>query len=131
MNRLREILYIGFGGFFGAVSRFYVSGIAYRLFGDGFPYGTLTVNAIGSFLLGFISFLAVHRQLFGQNLRVAVTIGFLGAFTTFSTFSFETFNLLKEGSYYLSIMNILTNLAICLFMVFLGVSFGVLLDRIF
>jgi CrcB protein len=131
MKRLTEFLYIGCGGFLGAVSRFYVSGVAHRVLKGGFPYGTLIVNATGSFLLGFISFLALHRQILGQNIKLAVTVGFLGAFTTFSTFSYETFNLMKEGSYYLSAVNIITNLMLCLAMVFLGVSVAALIDKVF
>ncbi len=126
---LSEIIYIGCGGFFGAVSRFYLSGATHKVFGKGFPYGTLAVNALGSFGLGLFSLLIIRRQMLGANLSTAVTIGFFGAFTTFSTFSLETFGLLKEGSYYLFAMNILGNLAICLIMVALGFALGVAIDK--
>ena len=131
MKRISEFFYVGFGGFFGAVGRFYVSGMAHRFFGEGFTYGTLTVNAAGSFFLGIVSFFAVYKNLIRDNIRLAVAVGFLGAFTTFSTFSYETFDLLKKGSYYLSAINILTNLLLCLIMVSLGISEGILADKIF
>lgn len=130
MKNITEFLFIGCGGFLGAVSRFYVSSISNRLLGSGFPYGTLVVNSAGSFFLGLISFLAIRRDLFSHNIKLAVTVGFLGAFTTFSTFSYETFNLMKEGDYQLSAVNIVTNLAICLVMVFLGVSAAALVDKV-
>jgi CrcB protein len=130
MKQLTEFLYIGVGGFFGAVSRFYISGFAHRLFGKGFPYGTLVVNVGGSFLLGLITYLALNRDIMNQNLRFAMTVGFLGAFTTFSTFSYETFNLLKEGSYYLSAVNMVTNLVICLLAVSLGVALAGIIDKV-
>jgi len=131
MKNIAEIIYIGCGGFFGAVSRFLVSGYANKLCGKGFPYGTLTVNVAGSFLLGMISFLAISRDMMSDNVRVMITVGFLGAFTTFSTFSYETFNLIKEGSYYLSLMNIVTNILICLAAVALGVLAATLIERVF
>jgi CrcB protein len=131
MKRLSDFFYVGFGGFFGAVGRFYVSGMAHRFFGKGFPYGTLTVNAAGSFFLGVVSFFAVYKNLIGDNIRLAVAVGFLGAFTTFSTFSYETFDLIKRGSYYLSAINMITNLLLCLAMVAMGISAGFLIDKIF
>lgn len=130
MKRISEFIYIGCGGFLGAVSRFYVSDAAHRIFGSDFPYGTLTVNAVGSLLLGFVSYFAVHRELIGDNLRLAIAIGFLGAFTTFSTFSYDTFSLLKDGSYYLSMINIATNIVLCLSMVFFGFSAGILIEKL-
>ena len=131
MKNVTEVLYIGLGGFCGAVSRVYVSGVMHRIFGKGFPYGTLAVNSVGSFLLGLISYLAISRHIMGDNMRMAVTLGFLGAFTTFSTFSYETFDLIKAGNHYLSLVNIITNILICIIMVALGFVAATLIDKAF
>ena len=93
-----QILYLAIAGALGAVSRFLLSGFTYRLLGSGFPYGTLFVNIIGSLLIGFIMQVGLSTDIIPQQLRTVITAGFLGAFTTFSTFSYETLNYIQEGT---------------------------------
>lgn len=103
-----KVLFIGAGGFFGAISRYWVSGWMYQVMGTRYPVGTLVVNLLGSFLLGvFMAFFQNH--IVHPNLRVFITIGLLGAFTTFSTFSYETVVLLQLGSYASAFMNIVVS----------------------
>ncbi len=117
-----NLLAVGIGGFFGAVSRFLMAGYAARLFGAGFPYGTLVVNVLGSFLLGFLSKFFLDKMVVNELLRVGLTIGFLGAFTTFSTFSNETVLLLQSGETLRAGINIAANCLICLTVCLLGLQ---------
>ncbi|AII60013.1 MAG: fluoride efflux transporter CrcB [Dehalococcoides mccartyi] len=121
---MREILYIAVAGGLGALGRYSISGLAQRVFGDAFPYGTLVVNILGSFLLGFVMQASMNTDLFPRNLRLAVTIGFLGAFTTFSTFSYETLGYIEDGAWLTAGLNILTNVVPGIIAVFLGILLG-------
>lgn len=95
---LTNALLVGAGGFAGALLRYGMSGLVSRqLPGALFPYGTLAVNAAGCLAIGAFLGLSDSRQLFGPELRAFVVIGVLGGFTTFSTFGFETFELLQDG----------------------------------
>ena len=117
-----NILMIGAGGFFGAILRYLVSGWAHRMAGTSFPYGTLTVNVLGSFLLGFFFIIAQERFMISPQIRSFIAIGLLGAFTTYSTYSFESIMLLKEAMYILATLNITLNLVLGLFAVWLGMT---------
>lgn len=108
------LFYIGLFGFIGAIGRYLLSGWVYGIMGTRFPYGTLTVNVVGSLLLGLIFKLTSERVIMEADLRTAIMVGFLGAFTTFSTFSLETLRLLEEGSWSLAALNIVANVVICL-----------------
>lgn len=93
-----NLLWIGIGGFVGAISRYWLAGRVQDLSGSvGFPFGTLAVNILGCFILGLLSYLVDMRGLFGPEVRSLLIVGLLGAFTTFSTFSLETLNLLLGG----------------------------------
>jgi len=115
------ILAVGFGGFVGAVARYLVGGWVQRLLPVSFPYGTLAVNVIGSLLLGAVFELGTARGALSPELRMMLGVGFLGAFTTFSTFSLETLNLLREGSLFLAGANAAVNVLLCLAAVWVGV----------
>ncbi len=119
-----NILAIGIGGFFGAISRFVISKQMAFLLGDDFPYGTLLVNAVGSFLLGFLSRYLLEHFIVTELVRVSLLIGFLGAFTTFSTFSYESIILLQEGDFSKAGINILSNVVLCLTLCFVGFQFS-------
>lgn len=95
-----KILIIGSGGFLGAILRYFMSGYAQRLSGSySFPVGTLAVNLIGCFIIGVVSKMAEDLGLFSIETRMFLTIGFLGAFTTYSTFGYETLNLLRDNEW--------------------------------
>lgn len=117
-----NILIIGVGGFVGAILRYLVSGWTHRIAGASFPYGTLAVNVIGSFLLGFFLIIAEGRFIISPQVRSFIAIGLLGAFTTFSTFSFESIMLIREMMYIQALLNMALNLILGLIAVWLGIT---------
>ena len=121
---MSTLLVIGCGGFLGAISRYMVSGWAYTIFGTGMPYGTLIVNLVGSFLLGIVAQLILAGNILTATASSFLGIGFLGAFTTFSTFSVQTLELLESGSPLKALLNILLNLLLCLIGAWGGLSIG-------
>lgn len=116
-----QLLAIAGGGAVGALMRFWVSGAVYNALGRAFPYGTLTVNVLGSFIMGVLSILMVERLASSPEARAFILVGFLGAFTTFSTFSIETVNLMGEGQYLRALLNVLISVVLCVVAAFLGV----------
>ena len=90
-----KIVYLGIFGGLGCVARYMISGWVYNLAGRSLPYGTLAVNVIGSLLLGVIMEGSLRSTLLSPDLRIGLTVGFMGGFTTFSTFSYETVRLLE------------------------------------
>ena len=116
-----KILYLGIFGGLGCVSRYLVSGWMYALAGRTLPYGTLTVNGVGSLLLGLIMEGSLRSTLLSPDLRFGLTVGFMGGFTTFSTFSYETVRLLEEGSFVAAGANILLNVIVCIAAALLGI----------
>lgn len=121
---LREFIYIAVAGGLGAIGRYYMAGLTHRVLGDGFPYGTLIVNVAGSFLLGFVVQVGMSTDILPRSLRLAITFGFLGAFTTFSAFSYETFGYIEDGSWMMVGVNVLANVLPAIIAVFLGVLLG-------
>lgn len=121
---MKQILAIAIGGAAGAVLRYWTSTGIYALVGRTFPYGTLVVNVAGSLLMGFLYVLLVERLALSVEWRAALLIGVLGAFTTFSTFSMETFALFEDGERLKALMNILLSVTLCLVAVWLGVVAG-------
>jgi CrcB protein len=119
-----QILYLAIAGALGTLSRYGLSGLTQRLTGAGFPYGTLLVNVLGSLLIGFLMQLGLSTDIIPRSLRIAATIGFMGAFTTFSTFSYETVRYLQDGAWLLASLNIVANLALCLTGTFIGLALG-------
>ncbi len=116
-----EILAIALGGALGSIFRFLVSNGFVDLLGKEFPYGTLAVNVIGSFLMGFLAILILNKiPQYNAPLAGFVLVGLLGGFTTFSTFSMDTFRLMFDGQYALGFINIITNIFVCLFATLLG-----------
>ncbi len=115
-----------FGGAVGALLRFLVSSGVYQWLGRDFPYGTLAVNLIGSFLIGLLSegLLAEPVGKLAAAYRPALLVGFLGAFTTFSTFSLETLTLIEQGQFVRALTNVMVSVLLCLAAVALGVILG-------
>lgn len=122
---MKEILLIGFGGGIGAIFRFLFSRGIHGVFGLGFPYGTLLVNVVGSFMMGFLAILLIDR--FGDwssLLRAFFLIGLLGGFTTFSTFSYEAIDLWENREGIKLAVYLLLSLSLCFGGTFLGLILG-------
>jgi CrcB protein len=117
-------LLIGIGGFLGAIARYLIGGWVYNLTGAQFPWGTLAVNLSGSFFLGFFFTVSTERFLVDPTLRAVVSIGFIGAYTTFSTLTLETMQLLENSSFLLAATNIFGSVAFGLLFVYLGTVVG-------
>jgi len=118
---MNQVLAIAGGGAVGALLRYWVSSGVYLLAGRDFPYGTLVVNVLGSLLMGFLYIWLLERTLGGVAMRAFVLIGLLGAFTTFSTFSMETLNLMEAGHMGKAILNTLMSVVLCIGAAALGV----------
>lgn len=115
---------IAVGGALGAMARYWVGGIVAARLGGVFPYGTLVINATGSLVLGFFMAMASERLL-SPNWRLLVAIGFAGAYTTFSTFEYETYMLIEEGSWLRAVANVVLSVGIC----FTALAGGIVLGR--
>lgn len=119
---MKQVLAIAGGGAIGAVLRWYVAGWVQRVSGSTFPWGTWSVNVLGSFALGFLFIYFLERSTASELWRLAITVGFLGAFTTFSTFSVETARLLEQGAFSLALANILIQVVVCVMLSWLGMQ---------
>ena len=124
MSRALQYLSIAVGGALGALARFWMSNGVHSILGRSFPYGTLAVNVLGSLLIGLFSVFLIERLNLSPEWRAAVLIGFLGAFTTFSSFSLETLNLLEDGAFAAALGNVLLSVSACIAAAWLGVILG-------
>lgn len=115
-----QALVAGIGGFLGAMLRYGLAGLAQRWANDAFPLGTLAVNLLGCLLIGACMFLVEYRLLLGPNIRIFLTIGILGGFTTFSAFGYESFVLLRDGEYWTALLNVAANVVGGMVAVLLG-----------
>jgi len=115
------VLYIALFGALGCLARYFLSGWVYNLLGTSMPYGTLSVNVIGAFLIGLVMEFSLRSTTVSPELRIGLTIGFLGGFTTFSTFSYETFRLLESAQLPQALANVLLSVTACLAFTFLGI----------
>jgi CrcB protein len=112
------------GGGIGAAARYWLSGLVYQRLGSEFPSGTLVVNVIGCLLIGFLISIFEERFVLYPSLRIFLTIGLLGGFTTFSSFSFETMALLRDGELLYASANILLSVVLCLGGTWVGLTLG-------
>lgn len=119
-----RLFLIGFAGFIGTLGRYWLSGLVARRYGETFPSGTLAVNLIGCFLVGILFCLLQERFLVNQTVRTIIMIGFLGGFTTFSSFGLQTFTLLQNGQFGLAALNVSLSNLIGLILVWAGYSIG-------
>lgn len=117
---MSKVLMVGAGGFIGAILRYSVSLYMAKIGQFDIPLGTLLVNALGGFLIGAIMEFSLSTELISPELRLFLTTGILGGFTTFSTFSYETVALLSDGAYMLAFLNVVLNLFLSVFGVVLG-----------
>lgn len=115
-----RLLLVGFGGFVGTLARYWLSGLIARRYGETFPFGTLIVNALGCFLIGFLFYFFYERTLIAPTARTVVLIGLLGGFTTFSSYGLQTFTLLRDGEVFLALTNIAASNLLCLVLVWAG-----------
>lgn len=119
-----QLFAIAVGGAVGALLRFAMSNGVYKLFGRDFPYGTLAVNVLGSLLIGVLFILLIEKLAVAAEWRAGLLVGVLGAFTTFSTFSLETFTLMENGAFLKAGLNVFLSVVLCLAATWLGISLG-------
>lgn len=117
-------LAVAFGGALGSMARYFAAGSVHERMGAGFPYGTLAVNVTGCFLIGFIMELAESRFTVNPQVKIFLTIGMLGGFTTFSTFSYETLAMARDGLMLKATANAFGSLFTCLVATWLGMVAG-------
>lgn len=111
---LARLWWVGLGGFCGTLARYLLAGWVLARLGSGFPYGTLAVNLVGSFLLGGIMWLGLNTEVMSATVRVALTTGLMGGFTTYSTFNYETLRYFQERAWWLGSLNIAATVVLCL-----------------
>jgi CrcB protein len=122
MEAFTKILSIAIGGAFGAVARYLVNISPLQNFLKPFPFPTFFINVTGSFLIGFLLIFLTDRLAVGENLRLAIIVGFLGAFTTFSTFELEIWNLLEENQYAIAFIYLASSVTVGFFGVVAGIK---------
>lgn len=115
-----KYLFVSLGAAIGGSFRYWLSSFVYNFLPTYFPFGTLLVNVLGSFILGIIIFYFDENELISQGMKLFLTVGFCGGFTTFSTFSLETINLFKTSEFHFAFLNIFLNLFLCLAGVYLA-----------
>jgi len=115
-------LAVAFGGALGAMARFGVYNAFLKMTDSKFPWATLSVNIVGSFLIGIAFVLLTERAEFSPEMRGVITVGFLGAFTTFSTFSMDTIGFLEQGHFASAITYVLSSVLVCIIAAWLGLS---------
>jgi len=114
-----KFAYLALGGASGAILRYWISGLPYKIYSGVFPWGTLIVNLAGSFLIGFFWGL-LGRENISTNVRSFLFIGLFGSFTTFSTFAFESLNLIRDGNIKLALINMIASNVFGILLVFAG-----------
>lgn len=119
-----QLAWVALAGAAGTLCRYGMASWVQRMAGAGFPWGTFSVNALGSFLFGFVWILAEDRFLISGQTRLILLTGFMGAFTTFSTFAFETEAMLREGQWLAGFGNVAGQTVLGLVCVFLGIALG-------
>lgn len=117
---IQKTIFIALAGLVGTLVRYWLAGFVARQYGETFPWGTLTVNLVGSFLAGAMYYLAQERFLMSPTLRTIIFIGLLGGFTTFSSYGLQTFTLLRDGQIGLATLNVAVSNVLGLLMVWAG-----------
>lgn len=119
---MKHLIFIALGGAGGALARHWMTGLVHNSAKSHFPWGTLSVNVLGSFCIGVVYVVIVERGLIHPDWRSVAMVGFLGAFTTFSTFSLETITLLEAGRPALALGYVLFSVLVCIFSAWLAMS---------
>lgn len=121
-SKMSIYIAIAVGGSLGAVSRYWVSASTYQWLGQSFPYGTLMVNVLGSLVMGFLSVLLVHRFQVSEEVRIGLLVGFLGSFTTFSSFAMDTLHLTGNGAILKAVSYMLLSVLFCVLGAWAGLA---------
>ncbi len=121
---MQKVLLIAAAGAVGSLARYWLSGFVQEVVGIGFPWGTFAVNVLGSFLFGLVWTLSEERLLISPDARVMILTGFMGAFTTFSTFMFETGGFIRDSQWLLAAGNVVSQVVVGVICVFLGMAAG-------
>ena len=119
-----KVFLIGLAGFIGTVTRYWMSGVVARRYGENFPVGTILVNLLGCFLVGLLFYVLQERLVVNSTLHAVILVGFLGGFTTFSSFGLQTFTLLQEREVSLAFLNLGIANAGGLLLVWAGYTLG-------
>ena len=119
-----RLMLVCLGGAIGSGLRYLISVVAARWLGADFPYGTLIVNVVGSFLIGLIQQIGLTTLLIPDTMRLFLTVGIMGGLTTYSSFSYETLRLVEGGAWGQAWINVLVTTALCLAVCFLGIAAG-------
>ena len=119
-----RLLLICLGGALGTGARYLIGGLAVRWLGSEFPYGTLFINVVGSFLIGFVQQVGLTTLAIPETTRLVLTIGVMGGFTTYSSFSYETIRLVENGSWLGAAANVVLTTGLCLVVCVLGLALG-------
>ena len=119
-----KVLWISLGAVLGANLRYWVGDWAAQRFGSGFPYGTLLINLTGSFLLGLIISMSMENFIIDPRLRLLLTVGFLGSYTTFSTYAYESIALISQGQWGLGLFNLIGSSLLGALFAILGIWLG-------
>ncbi len=119
-----KLLMVGIGGFFGSMLRYWIGGLVMDRTGATFPWGTFAVNVSGSFLLGVVFAVALERFAVGEGWRIFLAIGFLGAYTTFSTLMMESYTMLEAGEMMMAALDIAASVALGFLAFYLGLIIG-------
>ena len=125
-----RVIFIGLAGLAGTLCRYWLSGVLARRYGETFPAGTLAVNVAGCFLIGFLFYMFQERYVVGQTARSVVLVGFLGGFTTFSSYGLQTFTLLRDGEFAYAAANVFASNLLGLLMVWGGYALAKLLGGV-
>jgi CrcB protein len=119
---LKQLIFIAIAGALGTVSRYGLSQFTHSILGKNFPWGTLVINVAGCFIIGLLATLFADTNAFSKEIQLAATVGFLGAFTTFSAFSYDSYTFFSSGTWEMGLMNIAANIIIGMLAVMGGVG---------
>ena len=121
---MSKLILLAIGGTAGTMARYLLAGAVHGFAGASFPYGTLVVNLLGCFIVGFLAAISENKFVLSPNLRLLLMIGFCGAFTTFSTFILETSNLIREGETFRALANVIISVIVGFVVFRIGMLIG-------